>query len=278
MEPGISEDAIGALYSPDAGTVTPYEFAIAVAENAACNGVDFLMSRKVTAVARNKGGGWEITTVCYTTSPFMKSIAIAMFVCLLGVLMAITQSSASDFLSSYAAPSTVIITIFSSAILARLIYVAITLASVEKIKAKYIVNAAGCFSDKISAMADAGEFTINPRWGEYMLLNKDQGKHSRHVLFPAPSKMGKGIVLQPTLWGNLLLGPTARDASDAKAMAMSPTDLMLELISKCRELVPGFDAGKVIHSFAGARAKNSRGDWIIEESPTASVSILNLFL
>ena len=53
--------------------------------------------------------------------------------------------------------------------------------------------------------------------GEYILLHKNEGKRANHILFPAPSKLGKGILVQPTLWGNLLLGPTARDVPDLKS-------------------------------------------------------------
>lgn len=143
-----------------------------------------------------------------------------------------------------------------------------TSTTTEHYTARFVVNAAGCAADKISAMAGAPDFEIKPRWGDYLLLHKDQGKHCRHVLFPAPGPMGKGIVAQPTLWGNLLLGPTARDVHNPEHMARTSTQIIHELIVKCRELIGGFDAGKVIHAFAGMRAKNSRNDWIIEECPT----------
>lgn len=76
----------------------------------------------------------------------------------------------------------------------------------QTVRAKFIVNAAGLAADKISALAGDDSFSILPRVGDYFLLHKNQGKLVRHVLFPAPTKMGKGIVVQPTLWGNLLLG------------------------------------------------------------------------
>lgn len=72
--------------------------------------------------------------------------------------------------------------------------------------------------------------------------------------------------MQKTLWGNLILGPTARDTSDASTMTESVEDIMVYILSKCRELVPSFDASQVIHSFCGVRAKSSHGDRIIEPS------------
>nr|ADH43011.1 Predicted dehydrogenase [uncultured SAR11 cluster alpha proteobacterium H17925_45G17] len=75
--------------------------------------------------------------------------------------------------------------------------------------------------------------------------------------------------MQKTLWGNLILGPTAADVKDPETAARSKETIMQTILSKCRELVPEFDAKEIIHSFAGARAKSSRGDWIIEECATA---------
>lgn len=102
--------------------------------------------------------------------------------------------------------------------------------------------------------------------GEYLLLHKNQGKYARHVVFPAPGKMGKGVIIQPTLWGNLLLGPTARDMHNPDHANQSTSFIMGYLLSKCKSLIPSFDPEDVIHSFAGARAKTDRGDWIVEES------------
>merc|ERR1719258_598134 len=81
----------------------------------------------------------------------------------------------------------------------------------EKIKAKFIVNAAGGFSDQIAKMVGDDSFEIKPRLGEYVLLKKSSGAAVNHILFPCPGPYGKGILVQKTLWGNLILGPTARD-------------------------------------------------------------------
>ncbi len=78
--------------------------------------------------------------------------------------------------------------------------------------------------------------------------------------------MGKGVLVQQTLWGNLILGPTARDVHDPATQKESMESIMAYILSKCRYLVPDFDAKEVIHAFSGARAKSTRGDWIIEPS------------
>lgn len=109
-------------------------------------------------------------------------------------------------------------------------------------------------------------FKIKPRLGDYMLLKREQGYLASHTLFPCPSKLGKGVLVQTTLWGNLILGPTARDVHDPAMMNQTDEDVQEFIFAKCNTLVPHFDASMTIHSFAGARAKSDRGDWIIEWS------------
>ena len=90
---------------------------------------------------------------------------------------------------------------------------------------------------------------------------------ARHTLFPCPDPvLGKGVLVQTTLWGNLILGPTARDVYKAEARDMTPAEIQEYILSKCKELVPSFDPKDTIHAFCGARAKSDRGDWIIEPS------------
>lgn len=72
--------------------------------------------------------------------------------------------------------------------------------------------------------------------------------------------------MQTTLWGNLILGPTARDVDKPDKCDMSHESIQRYILSKCKQLVPSFDAKETIHAFCGARAKSDRGDWIIEPS------------
>jgi len=74
------------------------------------------------------------------------------------------------------------------------------------------------------------------------------------------------VLVQTTLWGNLILGPTARDVNNPEALGMSATEIQEYILSKCKQLVPEFDPKETIHAFCGARAKSGRGDWIIEPS------------
>ena len=112
-------------------------------------------------------------------------------------------------------------------------------------------------------MIGDNSFEIKPRLGDYILLNRNQGHLTSATLFPCPGPLGKGVLVQTTLWGNLILGPTARD----KEFWNDSNETVQEFIlSKCKSLVPTFDPREVIHAFCGARAKSSRGDWIIEPS------------
>ncbi len=137
----------------------------------------------------------------------------------------------------------------------------------ETVRTKFIINCAGSASDAIANMIGDKSFKIKPRLGDYLLLNRSQGHLARHTLFPCPDPvLGKGVLVQTTLWGNLILGPTARDIHETEARDMTSKDIQHFILSKCRELVPRFDASETIHAFCGARAKSDRGDWIIENS------------
>ena len=92
-----------------------------------------------------------------------------------------------------------------------------------------------------------------------------QGYLASHTLFPCPDPvLGKGVLVQTTLWGNLILGPTARDMYKPEARDMSAASVQEYILQKCKLLVPSFDAHEVFHAFAGSRAKTDRGDWVIE--------------
>ncbi len=112
----------------------------------------------------------------------------------------------------------------------------------ESFHASYIVNCAGTGSDKIAGLIGDHSFKIKPRIGDYLLLNRSQGHLTKCTLFPCPGPLGKGVLVQTTLWGNLILGPTARDTHVSEMMAQSPEEVQEYILSKCKRLVPSFDA------------------------------------
>ena len=132
------------------------------------------------------------------------------------------------------------------------------------IEAKYVINCAGAYSDDIAALTGDESFTVHARRGEYMLLDKECGELVSHTIFRCSSKMGKGILVSPTVDGNLLLGPTAEDIDD-KTDTSTTAEGLASIRARAGEQVSGINFGKVITSFTGLRSVGSTGDFIINE-------------
>jgi len=139
------------------------------------------------------------------------------------------------------------------------------ITSSGEFKARYIVNCAGLFADKIASMVGDNSFTIRPRKGEYILLDKSQGNIVKTVIFQTPTKMGKGILVTPTVDGNLLIGPSALDIDDKNDHSTTREGLA-QVLEGALKSVPGIDVRSAITSFSGLRAVPSQGDFIISES------------
>lgn len=202
MEPYISEEAIGALWAPTAGIVSPYELTIAAVENAIANGA---------RVKRNSG----VFDIEYKNEMFYISTASGV------------------------------------------------------IKAKYIINCAGVFADKIANMIGDTSFKLIPRKGEYYLLDKTEKKMVNHVLFQCPSPMGKGILITPTAHGNVLMGPTAIDLDFDSKLDVDTTIEGLDSVKNAvRKVIPQMTTRNAITSFAGLRAHRAgeNSDFLIAPS------------
>lgn len=132
----------------------------------------------------------------------------------------------------------------------------------DAVSARYIINAAGIFADEIAKMAGDDSFSIHPRRGEYVLLDKECGKLVKHTIFRTPGKMGKGILLTPTVDGNLLAGPTGVDIEDKFDKSTTAEGLAF-VMKQSNENTTGIPFGKSITSFCGLRAVGSTGDFII---------------
>jgi glycerol-3-phosphate dehydrogenase len=133
----------------------------------------------------------------------------------------------------------------------------------DHIDAKWVINCAGLYSDEISAMVGVDSFTIRPRRGEYMLFDKECGSLVGHTVFRCPSKMGKGVLVTPTVDGNLLIGPSAEDI-DNKEDTSTTAEGLARVAFLAQNQVNGINLGKVITSFTGLRATGSSGDFIID--------------
>jgi glycerol-3-phosphate dehydrogenase len=138
----------------------------------------------------------------------------------------------------------------------------------KNFEAKVVINASGVYADKIHNMVSEETFKIKPRRGQYFVMDKIQGELVGQVIFQCPTELGKGILVTPTVHGNLLLGPDAQDMDDRDDI--STTTEQLEFVKEhAVKSVPGIHFRDSIRSFAGLRAEGDRGDFIIEEAPGA---------
>ena len=133
----------------------------------------------------------------------------------------------------------------------------------REISAKYVINSAGLYSDEIAKMTDDADFSIHARRGEYMILDKECGSLVKRTIFHTPTKMGKGILVSPTVDGNLILGPTAVDIEDKEDNSVTAQGFD-SIVKGALDNVAQIPFGKVITSFCGLRAVGSTGDFIIK--------------
>ncbi|MBE7052884.1 MAG: NAD(P)/FAD-dependent oxidoreductase [Ruminococcaceae bacterium] len=145
----------------------------------------------------------------------------------------------------------------------------------EKVFAKYVVNAAGLFADEIASMVGDNSFKIHPRRGEYILLDKECGSIVSHTIFRTPSKMGKGILVSPTVDGNLLTGPTSVDMED-KNDNTTTSEGFSKIIKETLEDVPSVPFNKSITSFCGLRAASDIGDFIINSPKENFINVAGI--
>ena len=135
------------------------------------------------------------------------------------------------------------------------------------IDTRVVISAAGVYGDALHNQLCADKLTIVPRRGEYCLLDRTCGQLAQHTIFQLPSAMGKGVLVTPTVHGNLLVGPTAVDQPDKDRTATTAEGLrsVAETAAKSVENLPMRD---VITSFAGLRAHLSgpEDDFIVGES------------
>ena len=134
-----------------------------------------------------------------------------------------------------------------------------------KYKTKCIVNAAGVYADKIHNMVSEKKLHITPRKGEYCLLDKSAGNHVGRTIFTLPGKFGKGVLVTPTVHGNLLIGPTAVDIENKEGVNTT-RDGLQQVLEKSADSVKNIPTRQVITSFAGLRAHEDGDDFVIGET------------
>ncbi len=137
-----------------------------------------------------------------------------------------------------------------------------------EIEASCVVNAAGVYADTLHNDVSEKKLHITARKGDYCLLDKEAGNLVGHTIFQLPTKMGKGVLVSPTVHGNLLTGPTATDVEDREQTATAAEELD-SLMSRAALSVKGIPFRQVITSFAGLRAHEDGDDFVIGEAEDA---------
>lgn len=198
IEPELTHDVKWALYCKGAGICSPYEMAIAMAENAIKNGVTLKLENKVSGIEKIDDT-FKVTT------------------------------DKGDY------------------------------------EARYVINAAGIYSDEISRMVGVDNFRILPRSGEYILFTRGTGDPINTVIFQLPTKFGKGVLVASTYYGNLLIGPDAND-DVAKEDTSTHIDRIANIFDQTKSLYGKINSKQFIRSFTGIRARSSTDDFIIEET------------
>ena len=135
----------------------------------------------------------------------------------------------------------------------------------RKVETKYVVNAAGLYSDKIAKLIGAGDFEIKPSKGQYYLLDKTQSGLVNTVVFQCPTEKGKGVLVAPTADGNIIVGPDAENNNGRDDVSTTREGLDY-VAAEAAKSVANINYRDNIRSFAGLRAASTEEDFIIGES------------
>lgn len=202
LEPHVSDRAVAALHAPAGGIVCPFGLTLALAENAAENGVEFRLETEVLKIEKTETG-YRIFTDRGT------------------------------------------------------------------LDARAVVNAAGVYADRFHNMVSEEKIHITPRKGEYCLTDRKVGGLVSHTIFQLPTVYGKGVLVTPTVHGNLLAGPTAVDVEDPESVNTTSEGLE-DVMRRAALSVDALPVKQVITSFAGLRAHEDGNDFIIGQAKGAS--------
>lgn len=137
--------------------------------------------------------------------------------------------------------------------------------SKEEIESKIVINAAGLFADDINNKISKNKIKISPRRGEYYIFDKAAGDMAKATLFQLPTMLGKGILITPSIDGNLLIGPNAEDIQD-KSDVSNTREGLDYIVEMARITFKDIPMKYTIKSFAGNRARGNTGDFIIGEA------------
>jgi glycerol-3-phosphate dehydrogenase len=132
-----------------------------------------------------------------------------------------------------------------------------------ELRTNYVVNAAGLYSDRLNRLFGHSQFTITPRRGELLVFDKLARPLLRHIVLPVPTARTKGVLVAPTVYGNVLVGPTAVDQRDRVSTPVTP-DAIEHLRRAAARILPGLTQHDVTATYAGLRAATEHVDYQIE--------------
>ena len=128
------------------------------------------------------------------------------------------------------------------------------------LRTRFLVNAAGLQSDELDRMLGHDGFTVTPRRGELIVFDKLARPLLDHILLAVPTATTKGVLLAPTVFGNLLLGPTAEDVKDKRETSCTTRGLAY-LRSEGLRIMPALAQHEVTATYAGLRAATEHADY-----------------
>ncbi|MBQ4185318.1 MAG: NAD(P)/FAD-dependent oxidoreductase [Clostridiales bacterium] len=206
IEPGVSEDAVSALYAPTAGIINPWEFCLAQAEIFVRNGGTFLPNCEVTGIHKD------------------------------------TSEEDPDSVYILDTPQ-------------------------GEIRARTVILACGIEADSVHGLISKPDFSVVPTRGEYYLLDKSEGSRVSHVVFQCPNEYGKGVLVAPTIHGNLICGPTSEVLKEDIEDTSTTSVKLSEIREKAARSVGNISWRDNVRNFSGIRANTTTDDFIIRAVP-----------
>ena len=243
MEPNLTDEVVAALYAPTGGIVCPFQMTIALAENAYENGAEFRFLTEVTEIRRYEEG-YELT-IRKRGERLNELNSDASGAVSVGPVPDALRCGGRDAAGTGAAAE-----------------------EMQTITARFVVNAAGVYADRFHNMVSRHTISITPSRGSYCLLDQEAGRHVDRTIFQLPGKYGKGVLVTPTIHGNLLIGPTAADTGDREGTCTTAEELA-EVTAKSARGVKDIPYRQVITSFAGLRAHEAGHEFILGEPEDA---------
>lgn len=196
MEPNLGPGVMGALEIPDESIVCPFTTPLALATEAALNGVTLLLDSPLTRSDRVENSDWRL--VC----------------------------------------------------------------GGREIRASWVINAAGMYSDDVARLLDQASFKVAPRRGQFIVYDRYARTLISHIILGVPGERSKGVLVTPTVFGYLLLGPTSEDLEDKQATETTSQGIAF-LQERGTAIVPALRDMEVTSTYAGLRAVSSAGNYDI---------------